>query len=719
MIRFILLAFSCFLSVIAVTAQQQIHVHNSGNVMYQTTTGDVGSIKFQNNNLFFNYPASTVNFPVASIDSITFTASSSGPDAIYIIYNNDDVTIINPYASQGITITATAGHVISTSTIATPGIVYNILGNSGNGSLMLSSEQAVQLVLSNLTLTNPAGAAFSISGAMTTTVFLSAGTVNTLSDGAASTANATLLAAEELVIDGGGTLSVTGLKKHAVASGTIIRVENGTITIPSAVSDGFNSTEFIQQSGSISIQSGSDGIDASETATINGGSLTIVSTTNDVKAIKGKTGGIVINDGTIDLTVSGAQSKGLSTDADVVINGGNLTITASGDLVLETSGSGFDPSYCTGIKTKGKIIINDGTIDIICTATNKGGKGLSADGNIVINGGDLQVTTAGNGATYTDETGVLDAYTACAIKSDAHISLLGGNINCSSSGTGGKGISADSTLTIGILNAADNNLVIHVATSGNRIYVSGTGENADYANPKAIKSEGNLTVNSGIITVNCTQTQEGSEGMESKATLTINGGDISITTYDDCINAANHIQINGGKTFCKSNGNDGIDSNGTITITGGLTIAQGIGNPECGFDCDNNTFRLDGGVVVGTGGSTSTPSTASTDYSLKYTGATSGAAICIKKSSGDVVLMYQLPTLTTNGGGGGPGGPGGGGNGMTLLFSDPNLAPGTYTLQSGGTITGGTNFNGYTTGGTYTGGTTTSFTISSKVTTIN
>ena len=44
---------------------------------------------------------------------------------------------------------------------------------------------------------------------------------------------------------------------------------------------------------------------------------------------------------------------------------------------------------------------------------------------------------------------------------------------------------------------------------------------------------------------------------------------------------------------------------------------------------------------------------------------------------------------------------------MILFFSNPSLTAGTtYTVVSGVTVTGGTEFHGYYTGGTVTGGTT-------------
>ena len=169
-----------------------------------------------------------------------------------------------------------------------------------------------------------------------------------------------------------------------------------------------------------------------------------------------------------------------------------------------------------------------------------------------------------------------------------------------SSGTGAKGISADGTITIGNLAANDALLNLNVTTSGNRFLVSGSGQNADYANPKAIKSLGNLTVNSGVITVKCTQTTEGGEGLESKASMYLKGGQLTVTTYDDCLNASIDIEISGGTHLFTASGNDGVDSNGTLTISGGLIISKGAGGPEGGFDCDNNTFKVLGGIMVRT-----------------------------------------------------------------------------------------------------------------------
>lgn len=221
---------------------------------------------------------------------------------------------------------------------------------------------------------------------------------------------------------------------------------------------------------------------------------------------------------------------------------------------------------------------------------------------------------------------------------------------------------------------------------------------------KAIKSRGDLIIHDGEIKVKTSQRE--AEGIESKKTLTIHGGLIEVEAYDDCINAANSIVINGGNIYCYSAANDGIDSNGTLTITGGCILSIGTSSPEEGFDCDRNTFKITGGILIGIGGATSTPtSTACTQRSLVYGGsATALTPFHILSATGEDILTYILPRTL---------------NQMTLLFSSPSLKEGSYTIYSGGSISGGTSFHGLYAGSSYASGKQlATFNASSMVTTV-
>lgn len=713
-------------------AQEAIRIHSADRVMYEASILEIEEIRFKKSTSVFNFDSGNMlGIPLSEIDSITFSeaVTDTSDRTIYIMYNDDYTTVINPLSEQGVSIAAEQCQVSITSHSEIYGVEYHISGSSNNASLSITSDKDFVLILSNLNLTNSSGPALIVNSEVTSNINITGS--NILTDNVLSSKSGAIRSKGDIVFSGQGSLNINGLVKHAISSERTVTVESGNITVLQAITDGVHSEGFIMNGGSLDIHASGDAIDSGTgPVEINDGTLRISSTTDDVKGIKSDAS-IAVNGGIINMNIAGSQSKGISSKQNIVFNGGNISIVASGKTVLETSGSGYEPSYCSAVKCTGNLTVNSGNITIETTLANDGGKGFSADGEIMICGGIVGITTRGNGATYKNASNTTDSYTSTCIKSDTNISILSGTVTCNSSGTGGKGISAGGTITIGAQNAVDNALILNVSTSGEHFLVSGSssggggrpggggmGSNANYANPKAIKCEGNLTVNSGMITVSCTQNDEGGEGLESKSILTINGGNITINTYDDCINASSHIQIAGGTVYCVSTGNDAIDSNGTLSISGGITISNGASQPEGGFDCDNNRFAITGGIMIGTGGSNSSPTTsACTQRTIKYTG-TAGNAICVKKTSGEIILLYQMPSYQSSGnsGGGFPGG--GNSSSMTVLFSDPNLSTGSYTLQYGGTISGGTTVNGYNTGGTYSGGSSKSFTISSMLTTV-
>ena len=356
----------------------------------------------------------------------------------------------------------------------------------------------------------------------------------------------------------------------------------------------------------------------------------------------------------------------------ITINGGTLEITTEGE-----KGHAIKSATSTTVNSIGKITLK---------VSGNASKGFSCNGDMTIIQGDISITTAGDAMWDTSDS---DISSASGIKCDGNLTIDGGDIAIASTGKGGKGISVDGELVV-------NGGNINVSTSGGRFTYG-----QDDTSAKAIKSDGNMTINSGNIIIKTSGTE--AEGLESKATLTINSGVIEIEAYDDCINAENHIEFTGGKVYCSSKTNDGIDSNGTLTISGGIIISASSGNPEGGFDCDQSRFSITGGIIIGIGGSTSTPTTsACTQYSLIY-GANLGAGsiIYIESDGGKETLTFRLPKAST-----------------TMLFSSSALIANTeYTIYSGGSINGENSFHGLYTGATYSKGTAvTSFTTSSMVT---
>lgn len=447
------------------------------------------------------------------------------------------------------------------------------------------------------------------------------------------------------------------MKGTIFSEGQLVFDGAGNLIVQGRSKHGIATDDYFRVKGGNIAVSGAakDAVHANDYIQIDGGSLNLQSTSDGLECEKGY---ILINNGVIDIT---------SYDGDAV----------------KTSYTGTDTSI------EPYILVNNGNINI--TTKGKGSKGFKSKGDVTILGGMLTFNSLGE--AYYD-TAEADITSASAIKVAKNFLMQAGSVSISSTGSGGKGINVDGTFTV-------DGGSISVTTTGDQ-FVS----NGDDTAAKAIKSEGNLTINDGTIIIKTSKTE--AEGLESKSTLTINGGIIEIDAYDDCINAANHIAINGGSVYCYSEANDGIDSNGTLTITGGTIVSSGTVAPEEGFDCDNNTFKITGGVLVGFGGATSNPtSNVCTQYSVVYGAGsvTSGQLIHIESANGDEIMTVKAPRSY---------------NQMTMLFSTPAMkANTTYSIYTGGSVAGGSDFHGLYDDVSYTRGTLSkSFTTSSMVTTV-
>ena len=470
-----------------------------------------------------------------------------------------------------------------------------------------------------------------------------------------------------------------------------------------------------------------DNTDSDGKAVINTKGATVISGSGSLTVNASKKHGIssdndiIINGVTLNINHSAAASKGLKSDTNITIINGDITIVSSGTLTLDELDNGFDPTYCTAIGADGNFEMFDGKLDITLPVSNDAGRGIKVDGNIIINDGIINILSNSNSDTYTNSDGEPDSYKSCCIKADGDIHIINGDITLEATGSGGKCIDAEGEIHIGVENG-ETELVMDMKTTGEKFYESGYGEDAEYANPKILKAEGDLYIYGGNI--NIYTENDGGEGLESKNGVYILGGYIIIDTYDDAINGKYNVQIDGGTIYAYSRGNDAIDSNGTMYMNGGLLVAVGQMAPEGAFDCDQNTFAITGGTLIGVGGHHSTPSSsACTQRVLVYNGITNGTAVRIVNANNEDLMTFQMPTYSGNGGGGGggwpPGGGGpGGGGGISLLFSSANLQQGTITVKQGGTISGGEEFHGYFTGAEYTGSTTDqNVTISGMVTT--
>lgn len=386
------------------------------------------------------------------------------------------------------------------------------------------------------------------------------------------------------------------------------------------------------------------------------------------------------------LVVAGKYKHGIVTDGYFWMRPGvTIAITEAAKNGIHVKGDSDDN---IGVYIKGGLIY--------ANLSSEAGKGIKCDLDVEVAGGKLCLNTSGNAIYESDEN---DTSSAAGIKTDGSIVISGGTHTLKSTGTGGKGLNADTDITI----------------SGGETTITTTGGKYTYtssltSSPKGAKADGNITISDGKLNISVTGKSDGSEGLESKGTMSISGGEVYVYAYDDAINAAKALNVTGGKVYAYASNNDGIDSNGTLIVSGGLVIASGTSAPEGGIDVDNsNNFKINGGIVISAGGSLqSIPSSGSSQRCVAYNGisVSKGKKIAVLDSSSKPILTFELPRTISN---------------ASFFFSCPNMvANGTYTISSGGTLSSCTDsWNGWYDGGTWSGGTQlTSFTSSNMITTI-
>ena len=239
-----------------------------------------------------------------------------------------------------------------------------------------------------------------------------------------------------------------------------------------------------------------------------------------------------------------------------------------------------------GIKANDGVFINGGIINVEVSAA--AAKGINCESNIVVNGGRTTVITTGGG-TYdaTDK----EAKGAACIKADSAFTINAGELWLKSTGSGGKGINVDTEA-----NFCGGN--VYIVTEGGQ-YKS----NNDTSSPKGIKADGNINISGGTIWVR-TNGYNG-EGIETKSTMNISGGEVASYAYDDAINSKSDMTITGGYVYAQGKNNDGLDANGNMYIKGGLIYAICSGTPEVAIDANTEGGKklyLTGGTVVAVGG---------------------------------------------------------------------------------------------------------------------
>lgn len=199
-------------------------------------------------------------------------------------------------------------------------------------------------------------------------------------------------------------------------------------------------------------------------------------------------------------------AAGRSTPNAVIFSDGDLQLGGSGKLVVKDTSDNGD-----AIGGKKKITLSSGTVDAASKAA-----ALHSD-DILIKGGSLTAVSADT-----------------AVKASQVLTIEGGTCQITAVDKGLQGKAG---------------VVIRKGTIRIKTSKSNDARFEDFRG-----------ISAGV---------SGANGKKAVAgSILINGGDITIQSYGDCIHAANNVTISGGNFSLTSTADDGIQAKLTLTITG-------------------------------------------------------------------------------------------------------------------------------------------------------
>lgn len=351
---------------------QTLHIEN-GNVSYNFAAATAGEMTFgvdntlnaggrdfvltESSNMWVDGFETETNVVEVTFDGSRARVDISGDTARYV-----DATV------DGAHVTVTQSADVSEDTCGE--ITYRLSGRSDNGSLSLAGSYKASIELLGLTLTNPSGAALDIQNSKRISLSVKSGTVNELADGASGSQKGCVACKGHLEIKGKGTLTVSGNASHAIYAKEYVEMKNCTVNVVSAVKDGINCSQyFLLESGVLNIHGN---------LTVNGGKISITTSGGIVAYVNN----VLSTDyrGNTDRLDSDMKSspKGIKADGDININGGEITVT--------TTGNGAE-----GIESKSVLTISDGTVYVASTDD-----AINSSSHMHIKGGNVTVIASGN-----------------------------------------------------------------------------------------------------------------------------------------------------------------------------------------------------------------------------------------------------------------------------------------------------------------------------------
>ena len=616
---------------VGLSAYSQTFNVKIGNVVYQYPASAVGEMSYSGGSTLTVMGKA---FTLSELSKMYVDKSEVIDNSVKVEYTSTTATVyIAGNIADYVSASLSSGHVVVTqsdevSDTTCGEITYSLSGSCGDGEFTLNGSYKATIELNGLTLTNPSGTALNIQDGKRIDISIKKDTENTLKDSSSSSAKGCIVVKGHAEFKGHGTLNVyaSGSSAHGIKVGEYMTVKNCSINVASATKDGIHCTEyFLMDSGVVSVSGTGDDCLQCE---IDGTTSTGITTDHEDE----DSGSIYISGGSLSLTPTGDAVKGIKADGDIEISDGEITVTQTGSITTTDD----DISYPTSIKSDGNIRITGGKITI--TNSADGGKGISAEGTLIIDesnatttinikangaGGTAENVGSGSGSSDSDESYVVYISLPTSGGGGGGWNPGGGGSNAwknpvlyNSSGTQIASLTKTVSKTSGYTTTtfyyydfkdADTSVSYYVKgddynsrgttytivtesfnapTSGSDIYYSISSSYTTSGSTRTYKLSNVTNTYSGSSDTSEEEgTGYGSIGLKSDGDLTIGGGHVEVSNsglMSKSIKSKKNVYINGGTI--------------KLTPSGNMQVINNDANYSSGIKCDD--FEQNGGSLT-------------------------------------------------------------------------------------------------------------------------
>lgn len=281
--------------------------------------------------------------------------------------------------------------------------------------------------------------------------------------------------------------------------------------------------------------------------------------------------GAAVDGSRVTITAAGTYSlSGALTDGQVIVNTGDeapVSLILNGaDIRSSTSA----PTYVMSAAAVG-IVLADGSQNLVSDGVSyilesaetdepnaaifsKSELSISGNGTLTVYGNYNDGIASKDGLTIESGTVSVNAVDD-GIRGKDLLAIRGGTVTVTAQGDGLKADNEADT-TLGIVSI--ENGVISVTAGGDAIEAENT----------VMISGGTLELTAGGGAYARIDAAASAKGIKGTASVTIDGGAITIDSADDAIHSNDSVTINGG-TFLLATGNDAVHADATLTINGG------------------------------------------------------------------------------------------------------------------------------------------------------